>query len=334
MPNALPSAFVVLSLLAPAAAQLPDFAHDLGHPVADVREVGAPDAADVTAIAAVTGLSTEQLAAVRLHRGTVVRGEDRHETVMLQIGLPDPAAGCRLAVAVTEDGRIAGIGVWGAPDFDDDPTRRWSVFLSGLARNREFHRPDGRLTRTALKESLEQRPEDQQRLIPRLLAQRQIMQATAAALQQYKLLGKEDKVLPFADLAWLARAAKGLAAGAGAFEDQLGEGGVATYREHATELAAMLDALAAIDPAAEIAGVRPQVQAWLDKDTCTKCHDAAVGGGELEQVLSRARRALDLPTGLMQVGYDLPPALGDRDGRSQAVVTGLRAALLLAQKAW
>ena len=112
-----------------APASKPDFAHDFGVPVSDVKPLAKPiPAATRERVAEHVGLDAKELAGIQLFTGTIGTGKGARVEDLVLVPLGGAAKGGRLVFSATQ-GCAREMGVWGALDFDDDPTLRWGCLL-------------------------------------------------------------------------------------------------------------------------------------------------------------------------------------------------------------
>lgn len=334
------SPLLSLSLLFPlgntARAQAPDFAHDLGTQVADVTRLEvAVEEPRLTAIAEVTGLDVAALADVPLYRGRVTRRGEEHDAILMQIPVGAPLDGCRVTIAVDRSGRTRGLGAWGDPEIDEDPSKRWGLFLHKLVEGAAGGDVDGELSKEGVMEKMRAFPDEQQPVLQGLLAQRMIMDWNDMIMLQNRLLADTDRNPDFAAAQTVARAMGGMSGRGKAFADFLGAEESGEYREFAAQLAERLQEYASLDPNMPRDEARQWVRENLKQSSCNECHRAkSAEGPDFRRALRTARLGLDVPRGVLLVGLDVAAALGDDGKRSQALATATRAGLLVAKDAW
>jgi len=327
---------ICLSVAPLIRAQTPDFAHDLGLQVSAVTPVESRVSPErLAAIAKVTGLGQDLLASVTLYRGVVTQRDRDHETVLMLLPLTGDLKGCRLALGVDRKGRTRGLGAWGNEDLDEDSTFRWGLFLSRLANGASAAPVDGELTKDAIKTKMTAIGQEKQPLVQGLVAQRMVMHWNDMIVRQHRLLANKGWNPDFSAAERVARAMRGMADRGRAFTDLLGEEQGEKYREIAATTAETLTEYAALDPDMPKAEAREWTNKAFAKDLCKQCHKSKTADGvDFRRALRGARRDLDLPRGVLLVGYDVAPALGDDGEQSQVIASATRAGLLLARAAW
>ena len=240
--------------------------------------------------------------------------------------------------AVIADGRIHAIGVWGTPEVDEDPTLRWSLFLTQISVVQRRHGISTLLeTDHAAVERWLTGLDGKGRT---LLTQVRAMASNVQLERAGRMLAPHGKRPPSEWYERQARVMAELEEEAGAFEDVLGTEGVEAYEEHARETAIAMQAVASSSRALEgddvpdDAGLDHQVALDVLDEACTACHVTTIAGGELRfrGAFGPALESIGLPVGALHVGVDLAPASGDDEGLSAAFAAGARLALLVAHE--
>jgi|SRR5262245_649799 len=329
------------SLLLPSPAgpqskqpSAPDFAHDLGVKVRDVKPAASIPAAARKRVAEHVGRDPAELAGIQLFTGTIAsRGSPERVEDLVVVPLAGAAKGGRLVFSAS-GGTARELGLWGALDFDEDPTLRWGVFVEQLrvAGTRETGTVVGPVSLAmeparevgAHVEALAKGADDPSRLASALLRQRQVMRRNGIWVGMSRR-GKERP--PPEWLEELAAEMEELAKLSPVLEPVLGPGSAVEHAKHARDAAAVYSDMAEVladDPQADLrellASLRP---------SCSGCHGDGHSGGEWPVRAAKRRAELGLADTRLQIGFDVAPTLGDHEGVSKELADKVRAGLLL-----
>lgn len=333
---------LVPCLLALAQASAPDFAHDLGVGVRDVQPLArAPSTKARARVAELVGCPPEELSGIRLFSGRVTpaSGPERAEELVF-VPLAGPAQGGRLLFSASQ-GRAREIGLWGALDFDADPTARWGLFLEQVRDAPTHMTGDGpaalsRATATPASElegrlgELAHATEAEGVLERALLRQRLVMRRNGMALGIVR-----GRVRPPPEwMEELASEMDELARAAPILAPLLGADSGPRYAEHARALAGIYGDMASLlrgDPESTLAELAPPML-----QSCSTCHravDAAQGNKKWQELADGRRGELELTGTQLWLGFDVAPALGDDGAVSRELARKVRAGLLLLEAA-
>lgn len=247
-----------------------------------------------------------------------------------------PALGpeARLVLAC-EDGLPITLGIWGTPEFDTDPDRRWGVYMGlllSVARSNRIGALDASRSEqeSAIQALLED--EEQGTLFRALVDQRAAMKSNLLYTSSKRVLARIDQWPPEEWFSILGGSMAGIAENAEALEPILGAK-TQDYRRFALAANAaygeLREAVVAQDRA-----VFERLDA--DRDArCKACHNEKSSPGEVQwfNVFDTTWSELNPPRGVLKVGYDLAPALGDELGEtSQELADALRRGIVLLDK--
>ena len=311
-----------------------DYEHDLGLPVHDqVPLENPPDERALDRIGEIVGLDASSLAGLTFARGTVVtRRNGDVDSVLLSLPFDAGFRGGRLTLAVGDEG-VAGAGLWGLPDFDEDPGLVWSRFLGELLN----------ATRRASTPQLMPHDQLEQRL-------REVSQASGWTVSDLRAISKHRTLMrkvsmqlrQFTDFMngrgpvdadWARGVADEVRAAAEVllrrYGSELEEAELTKVSAEYERLAAFYDELPAKIEATE--GLVPFLREHWDGGLCSRCHSTTTRAGVgWRDAVGSWRANLGLPAGVLRVGYDVTTASGDDGRRSQIVADRFRAAFLLA----
>lgn len=309
-----------------AATNPPAFAKDLGIAFTDVEFVDVRLGSDARAsIARSVGVPLAVVDSLRIATAMMPSDEGPRSVVLVHAPLAAPLATCRFVGAFSADGAVVGSSLWGKPEFDEDPTLAWSMYLHTLREATE----DNGVAATPPEEVAEAAATFDDVVVFRL-EQSRVMQQNVLLERQLKVLGRQGKPIPDPKPAGVVAAGlRKLLEHDEPLREILGESGAKRYAAHAEVTARALDRLASIDPKLEDAAKRMR-SAW-DSAKCSACHTdrAPALDGKFRRTLNAERRALPVPFGVLRIGHDLAPVPHDTEGAwSQAVANGFRAARL------
>lgn len=226
--------------------------------------------------------------------------------------------------------RPIGLGLWGTQEFDEDPDQRWGLFANQLLyRGRKSMIGADSATPAEIDQQLSVLFDDEEggAFVEALIKQRALMIANTQYVRGVKLRAKVGAI---ASADWYPSLAQGMQEVANlspalerVFEQETGEHG-RLASEAATKYSELSAAVQKDD--------RQRFEE-LDSelgDLCHACHDATLSDGETLwfDALDPIAKELDLPRGVMRVGYDLAPALGDDGALSEAIASAFRAGLM------
>lgn len=312
-----------------------DLAHDLGVPVEDLRpREGAVPRGALERVARQVGCKADELTGLRVYSGSIRQHNGVPQACALVVApLGAPARGGRVVFSVV-GGCAQQMGLWGALDFDQDPTLRWSTFLGQLrlTGTREAGAP---VTRVALADpsaeeldarltQLQHAADEDARLAQALQRQRLTMRRNGLLLG---MLRRGEHVDP-ANLEEMAREMRALAELSPALAALYGADGVMRHADLARGLAGIYadgQSLFAAEPEAEREEILKPLLA-----NCQACHSGQAPDGTPWRDLSPKRRAaLDLSATRLRVGFDVAPALGDDGAVSREIAQQVKAGILL-----
>jgi hypothetical protein len=317
----------------------PDFAHDLGVRVRDVKPLAVPiPAAARKKVAEHVGRDPAELAGIRLFTGTITsRGSPERVEDLVVVPLAGAAKGGRLVFSAA-GGTAREMGLWGALDFDGDPTLRWRVFIEQLrvAGTQETGSVVGPVSLAmeparevgARVERQAKGTDDGSRLASALLRQRQVMRRNGIWLGMMRR-GKERP-----QPAWIAELAaemEQLAKLSPVLEPVLGPGSAIEHARFARDMAAVYSDMAAVledDPQADLRELQESL-----RPSCMGCHGNGKTVGEWPERAAKRRAELGLADTRLQISFDVAPTLGDHDGVSKELADKVRAGLLLLEAA-
>jgi len=326
--------FVLPLSVAQRSAATPDFAHDFGVPVSDVKPLAASiPAATRERVAEHAGLDAKELAGIQLFTGTIGTGKAARAEDLVFVPLGGAAKGGRIVFSATK-GCAKEMGLWGALDFDDDPTLRWGIFVEQL-RIANTHETGAGVDPVSLAmepaREIEARlaevrtaKDEESRLTDALLRQRMAMRRNEIWVGMFRR-GKERP--PYQWMEELAGEMEELAKLSPVLEPVLGKGSTPEHAKHARDLAAVYRDMADLlkdDPMASVKEFEGSL-----RPICGGCHSKQPDGSQWEELARQRRHELELTGSRLTVGFDVAATIGDHEGVSKEIADKVRAGLLL-----
>ncbi len=274
----------------------------------------------------------EAIAASLLENAEFFTAQTKHprsgKDVTAKIGripLPRVSKEARIVFAV-ESGRPIGIGLWGTPELDDDPDWRWSMYAQEMiVMGSKVVIGKDSMSQPEFNEFLVKLSSDEETgmFARAFMTQRVAMLANMLYVQGLKANERAQRRPRSDSFKALERHMLDLAAVSGALGRVLGDQTEA-HEDRARDTAKLYQSLSAA-PKADIETLGKELS-----ESCKACHDALVSDESTTwfEAFDPHAAELKLPRGMLRIGYDLAPALGDDGTLSQRLASALRIGLI------
>ncbi len=318
----------------------PDFAKDLGIKVDKVEPLDKEISTEILErVSKLVGKLPEFIAGIELFKGRaqVRRSNEMVRAWFARVPMGDPVAGARVCLAMDMAGEILGVGVWGSEDFDADEHGRWALLMNSLRTQSSPRLRDGEIAYGAVEASMQKIEDDSKEngQIARALARtRRGMNRYALVIGNLNMLLQQDKLMPAEWFDPIIDDMLTLADDAVAFTPVIGSKGAMELSEKALEaLAAFEEAKTlAEDEDTTVEDMADLVRRYTTAGgICRDCHDSKSGpvASNWRRVLRNKIFELEVPAGMMQVGFDIPQAAGDDGVISGEIGAAFRGAIML-----